>query len=336
MARKFDWKIFLRLLVTVGLVVFLFWWLKRSNNLPLVLTHLRHINPWWLVLSAATFFVSLLLSTLQWHLLLSIQGIKLPFRRTFGFYMIGQFFSNFLPTSWGGDFVRIYDLGIYNKEWEKGTASIVMDRLLGFILLFVIGLVCAFTRYWDSLKKWNWLVIVLAAGFLLGLIFFILFDMKIVAGWLRKARVPSPIIMKVLHFAERFFSSLELYQREPWTLAVLPVALATQYLRILMNVFIGIGLGVLLPYDSYFLIIPIIGLVTALPITINGVGVREWMGPLLVSVFLPARTAEGGLSVIIFTISYLVIVAVSLIGGVYFILYRIRKAREPGHRHEAT
>jgi len=331
-----DWKLILRLLVTFLLIGFLFWWLKRTNNLPLVLEHLSHIDPWWLALSGLTFLVSIVLSALQWHLLLRIQDIRLPFGRTFGFYMIGQFFSNFLPTNWGGDFVRIYDIGVYNKEWEKGTASIVMDRLLGFVLLFLIGLFCAFFRYWHELKNWRWMLILIAAGFILGVLFFILFDMGIVAGWVRKIRSSSGLIRKILHFTERLFVSLELYQREPWTLVVLPVALITQYLRVLMNVFIGIGLGFALPFESYFLIIPVIGLVTALPLTINGIGIREWMGPLLISIILPSASFEGNLSWIIFMISYLVIVAISLIGGVYFILYRIRKVRSQKHRHDTT
>jgi uncharacterized protein (TIRG00374 family) len=317
-------KTIIRLLITTILVVFIIWNLHRGGALGPLIQRVEQTNAGWLAVSAVIYGVSLILSALQWKMLLSLQGVKIPFGRVFGFYMIGQFFSNFLPTNWGGDFVRIYDVGVYNREWEKGTASIVMDRLLGLYFLFVVGLLAGFVFYVKFIQPWLLAMLVVCGA--AAPVLFLLLDFRTIASRIAPTARHHGLGRKTMSFLSKFFGSLGLYQRDHGLLTVLPVAFATQLLRVVMNLFAAWSIGVLLPLRFFLVAIPVIGILTALPISINGIGVREYAGIWLTATLLAGQPAANDPALTaVFTLGYLVIAAVSLAGAGYFVFYKIKR-----------
>jgi uncharacterized protein (TIRG00374 family) len=257
-------------------------------------------------------------------MLLDIQQVRIPFYLLWKFYMIGFFFSNFLPTNWGGDFVRIYDTGIYSQNWEKSTASIIVDRIMGLFALFVLGLIHAYLFYSDYFRLQY--LLLASAGMLFFILLFIFLDFRRLEGLIKGK---NRIIRKIGHFMDRFLTALARYQKDPRLLPVFGVALLTQYLRILMNVFVAIALGFGLsqiPFVNYFVVIPLVGLISALPISISGIGVREITGAFLVNNMLPG---QDNTVPILFTMGFLVMTFISLCGAYYFLqLQAIKKARK--------
>jgi uncharacterized membrane protein YbhN (UPF0104 family) len=99
-------------------------------------------NTLWLVLAASLTLVGFVLSTLRWHAVLRAMGMHpTPLHRLFGHYVAGQFVSNVLPTTIGGDVVRVSRLAQDGDDTADAFASVVIERLTGWLVLPVITII---------------------------------------------------------------------------------------------------------------------------------------------------------------------------------------------------
>jgi uncharacterized protein (TIRG00374 family) len=95
----------------------------------------------WLAGAAALTLVGILLSALRWQTVLGALGLRARTRRLLSHYMAGQFVSNVLPTTIGGDVLRVSRLSRDNGESPASFASVVLERLTGWLVLPVITFV---------------------------------------------------------------------------------------------------------------------------------------------------------------------------------------------------
>ena len=102
------------------------------------------------------------------------------------------------------------------------------------------------------------------------------------------------------------------------------VALGVQISRIFVHVLVARSLGLTVPITYFLLFVPLLAVIVSLPISLNGIGVREGAGVILFGLVGVGRAQAFSLQ---FT-TYLVAVAVSLLGGVIFL------ARIPHRRAE--
>ena len=99
-------------------------------------------NTLWIVGAGALTLVSFGLSTMRWHAVLRAMGTPAtPVTRLFGHFVAGQFVSNVLPTTIGGDVVRISRLTQDNGNSADAFASVVIERLTGWLVLPIITLI---------------------------------------------------------------------------------------------------------------------------------------------------------------------------------------------------
>ncbi|MDO8473709.1 MAG: lysylphosphatidylglycerol synthase transmembrane domain-containing protein, partial [Dehalococcoidia bacterium] len=114
--KKLGWSRIVRPVVSIALLAFV---LLRTD-----------LGELWQVVSDASIMVlpiglvtvvqAVLVSAYKWRRLLCVQGVNVPLPKLFVFYMVGLFFNNFLPTSIGGDVVRIADVA---KHTGKGAEA---------------------------------------------------------------------------------------------------------------------------------------------------------------------------------------------------------------------
>ena len=81
-----------------------------------------------------------ILGAVRWQRVLIALGVRQPLRRLFSHYMSGQFVSNFLPTTVGGDVVRVSRLTKDTNDGPISFTSVVFERLSGWLVLPVIRL----------------------------------------------------------------------------------------------------------------------------------------------------------------------------------------------------
>ena len=105
-------------------------------------------------------------------------------------------------------------------------------------------------------------------------------------------------------------------------LELLAVATVVQLARICVHVLVARSLGIGVPAAYFFLFVPLLAVIVSLPISLNVIGVREGAGIVLFGLVGVDRARAFSLQ---FT-TYLVAVAVSLIGGAVFLLRLPRRA----------
>ena len=92
---------------------------------------LRRVSIGYFLLAVAALFISRLFAASRWHILLRSAGEEIPFLRSIMLTFTGNFSSNFLPTTIGGDMVRL--AGAIQSGYDRAicVASLVADRLIG-------------------------------------------------------------------------------------------------------------------------------------------------------------------------------------------------------------
>ena len=98
-------------------------------------------TPFWLIGALALTVVGNLVATARWYEVARALGLRVSRRRMFSHYMAGMFLSNFVPTTVGGDLVRISRLTSDTDDGPHSFASVLLERLSGWIVLPAFTLV---------------------------------------------------------------------------------------------------------------------------------------------------------------------------------------------------
>jgi len=307
-----------KIVISLGLITFLVWKISPGKLVP----HLRNMNLPFLFGAVAVFFVSSCLGSLQWHLLLRAGGIRLTPVKTLRLYFVGLFFNNFFPTNVGGDAVKIFDVTRSGNDPHQVFAITLLDRVIGISGLCLLALMAS--------------LLILRARTVDNLPVYILIFIGCITPILLLAlnrRLSRAVRMffsrlNVWRLGERFnmiFGHLGSFRTfRVLMFNVLLLALVVQFLRVATHVLVGRALGVDLTAGSilsFYVFIPLLGLVMVLPISLNGLGVREGAGILL---FTTVGFSNEQALLLEF-ITYVVMVAVSLIGGAFFLQRHLRR-----------
>lgn len=206
---------------------------------------LRQVSIGYFLAALLALLVSRLFAVLRWHVLLRSAGVKLSFLHSVMLTFTGNFSSNFMPTTIGGDVVRL--TGAIQLGYDRAIclASLVADRLIGM----------------------TGMVLVLPLG--LGPFF------TLSNGVSQSVALPA-LIQKSVDFARRTFESLSIWLKKPSALfGSLLATLGNQLFIYWMVYLLLLGIGHRL---SFWLVAGMYTLsyfVTLIPISINGLGVQE-------------------------------------------------------------
>ena len=317
----------MKIVISAGLLVFLLTKISPERLLPVL-----HRIEWpYLLLAFSIFFSSVLLGSYQWHQLLGAGGIDLTFAKTFRLYFVGLFFNNFLPANIGGDAVKIYDVSRIGNDPYQVFAITLLDRIIGITglcLLAVAGSIILIGR--GGIEELPIYLIVFISC--IAPVFALVLNRRI-SGQIKKMFT----MITWWGLGERFgsvFEHLGEFRRLRVLLGRLTLlALAVQLLRVCTHVAVARALGVAMTPDRllyFFVFIPLLGLLMVLPISINGLGVREGTGVLL---FARIGLLEEEALLMEF-MTYVVMVTVSLLGGVIFLARHLHR-EAPREREKA-
>lgn len=126
-SRKGFWLRLAGTLLTLALLVYLL----REQGWAEIQLALRQITVWQLLLSLAVVMISRMAVCARWHVLLRGASLDVRFSQTARITFAGFFASNFLPTTIGGDVVRLAGAVQLRFDSAVATASLVVDRLVG-------------------------------------------------------------------------------------------------------------------------------------------------------------------------------------------------------------
>jgi uncharacterized membrane protein YbhN (UPF0104 family) len=206
---------------------------------------------------ASVYIASQFLSAVRWRTLLPE---KFPVRKLFSLYMIGSFFSTFLPGLIGGDAVRAYYLNKDAKQLSTTLASVFMDRYIGFVCLMLIG-IAAFPLSLGSFagSPYAWSMPVIFVSFIVASIGF--FGLQL--G--KRFRVMTEFY--------DYFSLLR--KRKGAIVSALSASVIIQFMNFFMVVILAWRMGLQVSLLQLAVFLPIVITLSSLPISISGLGVRE-------------------------------------------------------------
>jgi glycosyltransferase 2 family protein len=312
----------LKIVITIVLVAFLIFKVKWFSIFEIF----RHLNVGLYGLAFLLILLGMFISTIKWQLLLKSINYHEPFWQLFRYYYIGAFFNIFLPSVIGGDAVRATLLRKDSSLILRNAVSIFVERFLGFIVLLTIASVSFLLNYhlFAGTIAEAIMLVVIAVNFLLILLFFCPKLIKIL----------SKPVYYILSFS-RFTSLLRLVNQIAEALgkirnnkkniffAVL-LSLAFQLVVIICYVVVLFALGVDINPLYIFTLYPIVMVIVMLPISINGIGLREWA-----SIFIYGLVGVNRKDILALSLAvYLLLVVNSFIGGFFYLIGSPKKIKQ--------
>jgi len=132
----------LAFLAKAAISAFLLWLALRRVNLDSVGQRLAELDLRWIAFILFVLCVQLPLSALRWREIVAVCGAKLPRATILRYIFIGQFFSQVLPSTVGGDAVRIWLVARGGAGWPAAIYSVLIDRLIGVSMLAIMVVAC--------------------------------------------------------------------------------------------------------------------------------------------------------------------------------------------------
>jgi len=302
----------LRILAS-GLLLALLLWRVDLAQLSDLFSSVRF---WPLSVALVAWFCHLLLLNERWRRLLLAQGINLSYSRLLIYYMISFFFNNFLPAGLGMDVTRTVYVAKEKKRGSEVFASVLTERVLGMvgILIFALGALVFYLNTSEG-RIFALLVVSIMA---FTAVFIALFLRRGFLPGIRR-RVAAIRILKLGERAKQFYEALQLYRKRLRSvLCVIGISLFVQGFLVLLNYAAGLSLGLDLPLYSHLVYIPVISIIAIIPISINGIGVREWGYVFLFGLVGLSSGEALSLSLLFFAVG----VVGSLSGGIAFLATR--------------
>lgn len=309
-ARTGTW--WLRPLVSLGLYVLIFaYWVDVGSIVGLLAaSDVRYV-----LLAVLIYCGGQLASAYRWYLLLGPLQLAAPYLHLAAAYFIGMFFNIFLPTIVGGDAVKAVLLTRETGAPARATMSVFMERNVGLLALIVIATVASW--YAPPIEGLSLVGLTLAIGAAYVVANVVLLSAH-AYGMVDRLIALTPLA-GMRQRASSLYEAVEPYKRHYASL-VGPLALSFLHQGIVIGVVFltARALGQTFPLSALAVFVPLISLAGMVPITMNGMGIRDVLYVLLFGQLGASRDVAVSLALL-----YLAVILIaSLPGGV---VYALRK-----------
>ena len=130
----------LRFGLSAGLLIYLF----RKNDIGKTVEIAKDADFFYLLAALVCVFAVYGVILVRWAVIIKALELRLARKEVVRWFFIGTFFNFVLPTSTGGDIIKAIGLCQDTRDRAKVVASIVLDRILGFISITIVALVSYF------------------------------------------------------------------------------------------------------------------------------------------------------------------------------------------------
>ncbi len=318
-------KFLLRVLISVVFIGLLFYLVRE--DIPAIKNVLRNIDRRLFVVSLGIFMACVGVLAWRLKLIFTAEEVPLTFLGALQLTFIGYFFNNFLPTSVGGDVVKALCASRITKEPVKSVTSVLMDRIFG---LFTFIMIPSISLLFFLKQMTNPAVPILTYSFLAFSFFFflLLFNRNVakrfrfIETWLNKIRLGDKV--------RRIYEGLHNFKRHKVVVVqAMLLSVVGQAVSIVVLFLFARALGAKAPLIYFFLLIPVVHLLSMLP-SLNGLGIREGAYVYFLTPYIGREY-----SVALGILWLFILLLMSFIGGIiylvrhdYHIQFKSIKARE--------
>jgi len=299
--------IFSRVVLAISLLYILFHRVELSK----IIFTLKDMNLYYLSIALfITVIIQPFFTIIRWKLLLATNRIAVPFARLSKYHFISIFAQSFLPTSIGGDPVKaLYAFREGSKA--KVINSILLARTGGLFSLAVLVLIALFfTERNKQLYPIGFYVLTLLT--LMVLVLLVVFNKSYyqrlqaigpIGRFLSKTKIGNLIANLAVYKDYRVLSLALFY------------SFFIQIAMIIKSYYVFKGLSINVPLSLFFIYIPIIYFATLLPISINGIGIREGLLLYFFKDFINSKSDIASVAIILYVLMFVV----ASIGGMAFL-----------------
>ncbi len=315
MTKGFKSTVFLKIPVSLILIG----WIVYKVDLGKVWEIVQHAKGWWLLAALCLHVFGYWVSGERWKVLLKAQGVDVPLSMTIKSYLVGTFFNQFLPTIVGGDVVRGMDTAKPCGSLTKSLTIILFERFTGIIVLLMLvstGILLQIGRF-KEVSYWPIFVLVFFVAATVIFLWMEGFNLSFL-----ERKIPFKFGKAIIRKIDTVLGILVQFRSHPWPLVkVILWGLALQLTFILHYYLLSIAFSLHLRFSFFMVVIPVIFLLSMLPVSINGIGVRE---NLFVYFFAKASVSPEK-SLALAWMAFVMILVYALIGGV---IYMLRKGEK--------
>jgi uncharacterized membrane protein YbhN (UPF0104 family) len=234
----------------------LFVYLLYKQNWVVTWQKLHQVPAWLWPLSLVLVICGMFLNSLRWYTLLHVQKVRISFVETTKIIFAGAFASNFLPSTIGGDAFRMVALLRFTTDKVLSVASVVVDRGMN-VLAMLTMLPFVFSTFGGS---------------------FNLFHLQ--------GKLPDPghnllvfagILAFLARLKDRFLQTAGVWLKKPASLLLAFIISWWSIFIVYLGVWLlALALGIQVRLDQVMGVSAAAYLITLLPISVNGYGLREF------------------------------------------------------------
>lgn len=291
----------------------LLWWLSTRLDLAHIVSVIRSADLKFIFLALIVFFILNFILIGRWFVFIKALDLSVPFATAFRFYLFGLCCNLFLPSAIGGDVIKIIGVCKGSNEKPKVVASVLIDRLSGFagmVVVAVVSFIIGFRLVGDRSTALAILFMAMASTSI-GLVLF----NRTIYSFFTQIFTFIPVLKNALMKMHEDLSLLKGRQSAIYKAvglsALSQLTLAVTFFLISKALHQDISL-------FYFIIfVPLICVASSVP-SVGGLGVREAGA----AYFLGKVGVSSEIAVSISLISFVFMVIVGLLSGVYFLLTR--------------
>ncbi len=297
-------SLFVKLAVS-GLLLYL---ALRSVNIGTVASRLTDIDPKWIALALLVPLAQNFLLAIRWRTILSRCGSDLPLGQMFRYGMVALFFNQTLPSSVGGDAMRIW-LVAKQTNWRAASYAVVIDRVVGLVALAMLVTVCL-----------PWTLQLMHSPVARGAL--LLIGLGCIAGGLVFVSLASDRLLLLQrwgptrHLAASAAVAAGILRSPRTLISVFGLSFAIQLLTAVNAWCVARSVNAdLTLLHALFLVLPVM-LIAVVPVSIAGWGIREGA---MVAAFRYAGLAAGD-GLIVSLLYGAILLAVGALGGLVWVL----------------
>jgi glycosyltransferase 2 family protein len=303
------WKLALRIVVSAALLALL---ASKASGVDDAIPDQHHaLTITLLAASVLTALVGVFLSAWRWQRVLLLFDVRVRIPSLFSHYVVGLLVGNVLPSTIGGDVVRVARASNTVGSTEVSFGSVVLERLTGFVALPLLVFAGFAIRpsLIDHVHSWIALLVALTTLVLLAIILFAAGHPRLAGRYAEKE--------SWARFIGAVHLGVERLRREPRQIVpVLGTAIIFQISQVMMFGLILRALELPVPISAVIAFSPAVLMLQVLPITFSGLGVREGALVLFLHSF-HVSNAQGGAAGLLW---WGCMVAVSMLGAPAFAL----------------
>jgi uncharacterized membrane protein YbhN (UPF0104 family) len=306
------------------LAVAIMTWLFHRIDAYRVWLSVRDAHRVPIFLGLILWLVTIVIAGWRWNQLLGILDIHVPVKSLACVVPIAQFFSVFLPGSTGDDLTRmLYVSRLAPGRVGEACMTVLLDRFIGLVSVLLLAAFCV-PWQWSVMSAssqtlWIAVGMLCAGGFagLGGAVFFLVGHPT--HRWFEKRLRRRPA-HSLRDEAARIWGLL--CDHKLLVIKVLAAALITQLIHCVVFYLAGLSVGIHSPLLLWTTFVPIVLAANALPITVAGVGIREY---LLVLFLGPIANVDSERALATSFVIFAMILIMCLMGGVLYIFYRPKR-----------